>query len=231
MAKKERTPERASAAPIVAGINARNRALALGASGDVAMQEAVRESAATALVGGTVAATIGAAAKAMATVAPRIAPALGPVGWAAAAGMAAYGGYRGYQNSGTWAGAAKGAIGLDTTPGMDSTTAGLAKLQQEQIDRDPAAAGAKPPGTGKAPRPQAAVTGPVSRDAAKKFEAANAEFSGDRAAQSQQTASVDGEKPKGGPRGFANPNAQFAAQTARGVKNFSDWAQSGNKTA
>ena len=49
-----------------------------------------------------------------------------------------------------------------------------------------------------------------------------------QAGQSKGPAAED--KKKGGPKGFANPSTQRAAQEARGVKNVSDWARNALQT-
>jgi hypothetical protein len=97
-------------APIVSGVNARNRALASGATATDANGQAVLAAGATAGMG------LGAAGvlRAAVSIAPRIAPMLGPAGLAVAGGAAAYGAYQGYQKSGgTLEGLLKGAVGLD----------------------------------------------------------------------------------------------------------------------
>lgn len=248
----------AVAAPVVAAVNAYNAATASGMD----QNDAVRLGAGAGVVTGAAAAGIAAVAKGAAKlalrVAPKLAPALGPAGLALGLGMTAYGAYQGYQNTGTLAGAAKGAIGLDTAPppGSDPTTIALAEMQQRQIAANPAAAGvdlakraAKPGGSisklpGKAnakadanksdakPGSAPSAGAQLSLAHAKSFEQANAEFSAGRAQASQQAEAQQGDgqgQAMGGPRGFANPNVQFAAQNARGVQNFSDWAESGKK--
>lgn len=198
------------AVPAVVAADAFVRTTAKGATVDAAALEAAKAGGKSAAIGAGVTAAISVAGKALKIVAPKVAPVLGPVGMAAAAGMAAYGAYQGFQNTGTLAGAARGAIGLDTT------TTRLAELQSQNADKFkvPAGGGAK---------------GPMSVADAKKFEGANATFE-QRLAATQQQPTAEGTKPTGGPRGFANPMVQYAAQAGRGVENFSDWAQAGGKS-
>lgn len=56
----------------------------------------------------------------------------------------------------------------------------------------------------------------------KEFASANREFGGQQAGA--KVASAE-QQPQGGPRGFANPSVQKAAQEARGVQNVTDWAR------
>ncbi len=58
---------------------------------------------------------------------------------------------------------------------------------------------------------------------AERYSAANGKFS----AGAQEKGEGD-KQATGGPRGFANPATQFAAQSARGVRNISDWARDGD---
>lgn len=68
----------------------------------------------------------------------------------------------------------------------------------------------------------------AAADAAR-FETANAAYSTMQAVNAQ-TDPAQGQM-AGGPRGWANPGTQMAAQLARGVVNVTDWAASGSKKA
>jgi hypothetical protein len=204
----------ATAGPLVSGVNAYNRALASGGSHSDAMAAAAGDAMKTAAVGMAAASTFATVAKGVRAAAPRLAPALGPIGWAAAAGMAAYGAYQGYSATGTIKGAAMGAIGLDVMPSASSTdmrTASVSSVPHEAW------------GALKTP---AAQPGTMTPGDAKRIETANAAFSRQQAAQSSGQAD---EGQGSGPRGWANPAVQFAAQQARGVQQFSDWAETGRK--
>jgi uncharacterized protein YnzC (UPF0291/DUF896 family) len=62
----------------------------------------------------------------------------------------------------------------------------------------------------------------MTKEQAAMYAASNAAFEGMRQMPKQGEQAGDG---GGGPRGFANPTVQFAAQQARGVENVTPWAQ------
>jgi hypothetical protein len=138
-------------------------------------------------------------------------------GKAAAPLMAAYGAYKGAQgDANKIRGAARGALGaLDPTGIVTNLGAatGLMSDHRSLGERAFDAAFGKADATNSS---QQALVG---------FEKANASFERGRA---EATASAGGES-QGAPRGWANPANQFAAQAARGVVNYSQWAESGKK--
>lgn len=64
--------------------------------------------------------------------------------------------------------------------------------------------------------------GRMTKEQATRFEAESSAFEGIR----EQASAEAGQ----GMKGFANPNNQFAAQTARGVENVTDWAKAGGSS-
>lgn len=188
----------AVAAPAVAAVNGYNRAKAAGAEPADAVVQGMRDATVMAAVGAVSAGAFTGLAAAAKMAAPRLAPALGPVGWAATAGMAAYGAVQGYRASGTMTGALKGAVGLDVTPvSTDTLTASLARVAPMQAPTGKAATGSTTPAAGR-----------ISRSDAAKYETASAE----RARASAPTEPADGNKR----RGFQNPANMQAALAAQG---------------
>lgn len=121
--------------------------------------------------------------------------------------------------SATMEGFAKGGVG----GAADALTFNIASWVADKASRATAAAKSDAPApTGSsAPAPVR-----ITRE-----NAALARMYGETRALERQTQTAEAGGQTGGPRGFANPAVQFAAQSARGVQNVSDWAQAGQRTA
>lgn len=179
-----------------------------------------------AAAGGTAAATgaaVGGLVALAAKAAPVVAGALkvaGPVGLAVGA---AYGGYRGYQQGGA-RGAAIGAFTGGYVPqsfrtGGDTTTNQIAALDKAPPTKAAMRADEWPR---REPIDKIPVTkAATSRDDLMSFQRAERDYG--LSAHGRDQAEPDAKSK--GKRGFAHPKVQRAAQEARGVTNFTGWAQ------
>lgn len=193
----------AAVGPVVAAVNGYNRVKAAGGDPADAVVQGMRDATTMAAVGAVSAGAFTGLAAAARAVAPRVAPMLGPVGWVAAAGMAAYGATQGYRASGTMVGALKGAVGLDAAPiSTDVTTAALARVAPMQVPTSSKAAG-----SGNLP-----ASGRMSKAQAAQFEKTEAA----RSRAPAQATPADGNTR----RGFQNPANMQAALAAQGR----DWS-------
>lgn len=144
----------------------------------------------------------------LARAAPKAAPILGklalPLTIAAATGAAVNGAIKGYERDGI-AGAAKGAV----RGAADSVTLGLASWAYEKAKK----------GMGFEDRDLRKPSNEQVAEQFSHFSTANKSFA-DKRAQSAAPKDPAQSKPSGGggPRGWANPNVQAAAQAARGAQ-------------
>lgn len=140
--------------------------------------------------------------------------ALKVAGKVAAPAMAVYGAYQGAKaDTNKVRGAVRGAIGaLDPTGIVTNIGAGTGMMTDARSLGERAFDAA----FGKAKAPGQTATN---------FEKANQKFSAERNAKAAQ-AEADG---VGGPKGWANPATQYAAQVARGVEHTSEWAAPGRR--
>lgn len=144
----------------------------------------------------------------LARAAPKAAPILGklalPLTVAAATGAAVNGAIKGFERDGV-TGAAKGAI----RGAADSVTLGLASWAYDKAKK----------GMGFEDRDMQAPSNDQVAEQFSHFSSANKSFAGKQRAQSAAPQGPAQTKPAaGGPRGWANPNVQAAAQAARGAQ-------------